>query len=574
MTQPDIEKPVEVLARELAQARSRVAELERSVASLRFAEEARRSSEARFRSVFDHVTDGILVANFQTRSFTLANRAICALLGYSEAELLCLGAKDIHPEAAFSMGAEAFGRRAHGAVHLVSDVPVKRKDGSLFFADISSVLVSLDGCEQVMGSFRDVSDRKRLQARLAQGDRLASMGLLAAGVAHEINNPLAYVLANAETLASELPKVASAAQRCAAALKGQVGEAVFDGLVGEGAELLAPAVLGDLVECARDTREGSERLKAISRGLGVFSRVERLERAAVDLKQAIENAAQLAHNELKFRAVLVKDFGEVPPVWASEGKLSQVFLNLLLNAANAFDEGDPARHRVTVRTWAEGHDALAQVADNGRGIPLENLERIFEPFFTTKQVGAAAGLGLAICRNLVAEFGGELHVQSEAGKGARFTVRFPSMRAVADEAPVPVKASAPALNAARGRVLVVDDEPAVRAVVARLLRSEHDVVLAASGTEAKELLAEDTRFDVILCDVMMPDLAGTELHAWLLVRHPSVAQRVVFMTGGAFAPRIADYLATLKNLVVDKPFDQAGFKKLVSEQVAAAKVPR
>ncbi|MEI8254932.1 MAG: response regulator, partial [Deltaproteobacteria bacterium] len=178
-------------------------------------------------------------------------------------------------------------------------------------------------------------------------------------------------------------------------------------------------------------------------------------------------------------------------------------------------------------------------------------------------------LGLAICKTLLGEFGGGLSVESEAGKGTRFVVRLPVKRS----APRPIEA-APVVKAlprgtgVRGRVLVVDDEERIRKVMVRLLKPEHEVVTVASGRDAQELLARDQGFDVILCDLMMPEMSGTDLHAWLAVHEPALARRTVFVSGGAFTAGATDYLASVANLHIEKPFDMNTMRELVSDLVA------
>jgi signal transduction histidine kinase len=253
------------------------------------------------------------------------------------------------------------------------------------------------------------------------------MGMLAAGVAHEINNPLSYVLYNVESLAQDLPKLVGAAKRCFAALHDLVGSEALAEIAGDGALMLQPATLDDAVDRAREALAGSRRIKAISRGLGTFSRVERVERSMVDLRYAIGCAVSMAQNEIKYRARLVEDYGQVPAVLASEGKLSQVFLNLLINAAHATDEGHVEANRIGIRTWTENGSVLAEVTDTGNGIPKENLERIFDPFFTTKPVGEGTGLGLTISHKIVEEHSGFIDVKSEPGKGTSFIITLPSV---------------------------------------------------------------------------------------------------------------------------------------------------
>jgi CheY-like chemotaxis protein len=259
----------------------------------------------------------------------------------------------------------------------------------------------------------------------------------------------------------------------------------------------------------------------------------------------------------------------VPPVLASDGKLSQVFLNLLINAAHAIDEGHVDENRITLRTWTSGDDVLAEVADTGHGISPENLERIFEPFFTTKRSGVGSGLGLAICRNIVTEFGGDIRVESEVGKGTRFVVRLPAQSMAPGKQPGPAVPESQRKLSKRGRILVVEDEEQIRKVLLRLLEGQHEVVAVGSGREGQALLAKDPTFDLILCDLMMSNMTGMELHAWLLAHAPTLAPRVGFISGGAFTPDASAFLTTVANPRVEKPFDPESLKKLVSDLLAA-----
>jgi CheY-like chemotaxis protein len=280
----------------------------------------------------------------------------------------------------------------------------------------------------------------------------------------------------------------------------------------------------------------------------------------------------MAFNEIKYRARLIKDLGRVPPVWATEGKLSQVVLNLLINAAHAIDEGNVEANRITVRSWSAGADAFVEVKDTGKGIPAEDRWRIFEPFFTTKPVGMGSGLGLSICRSIVTDFGGDIRVESEVGTGTRFVIRLP----IHAEAPSRVRETgeAPAVAARRGRILLVDDEEVILKATKRLLGGMHDVVTLNSAEAARAILEHDHAFDVILCDLMMPEMTGMDLHQWLAERHPALAEQMVFVTGGAFTPRAAQYLAALPNLKLEKPIEGAALKALVASLVLAAPTKR
>ena len=426
---------------------------------------------------------------------------------------------------------------------------------------------------------QDVTERKKLQA--AQTDRLASIGLLAAGVAHEVNNPLAYVLFSLETLAADLPRLTNGVQQCCDELKRQGGDKAVAAIAGADAKMLAPTMLVDLVDRAKQALEGTQRITEIMRALGSFSRVESPTRTWVSLQGAIESAIRLASNQIKFRAQLVRDFAEVPQVWASEGMLSQVFLNLLVNAVHAIPEGQPEQHRIAVRTWHGPDGVFAEISDTGKGIAPTDLGRIFDPFFTTKEVGKGSGLGLVVCQNILHEFGGDIQVESTLGQGARFIVRLPTGRAPGSPPPPKelISPAAAATQPLRGRVLMIDDEPALRAMMIRVLGGQHEVHTAASGREAQALLKRDPAFDAILCDVMMPEMSGIELHEWLTTYHPDLARQVIFITGGTFTAHTSAYLAKVRNPTLEKPFSCAAVTSRVTEMVrisktAAAKPPK
>ena len=180
-----------------------------------------------------------------------------------------------------------------------------------------------------------------------------------------------------------------------------------------------------------------------------------------------------------------------------------------------------------------------------------------------------SGLGLSISRNIITEFGGDIRVESEVGKGTRVVVRLP-LSVATPETPAPVR---PVVRApsVRGRILVVDDEEPIRRILSRLLGPEHEIVTAASGREGKALLERDAAFDLILCDLMMPEMTGMDLHAWLVGHSPALARRVVFISGGAFTPSASEYLARVGNLKLDKPFDPRKLLELVADLVVAAR---
>jgi PAS domain S-box-containing protein len=437
--------------------------------------------------------------------------------------------------------------------------------------DVRTVEFLADVTWTIAEQKRAEEKRRTLEATLAQTDRLTSMGMLAAGVAHEINNPLAYVLYNIESLSQDLPRLAEGMRRCHAALSARIGDGAMAEILGNGQHVFHPAMFDETLTQLREALSGTLRIRSITRSLGTFARVEQVEMAPVDLEACIEHALAMAANELKFRARLVRDYTRVPAVLASEGKLAQVFLNLLINAAHAIDEGHVEDNEVRVRTWSEAGSVYAAVSDTGKGIAPEHRDQVFEPFFTTKGVGVGSGLGLSICEHIVTEFGGEISFTCDVGRGTKFVIRLPQLPSGWERAgsETPERAGAP--RPTRGRILVIDDEDGVRAILARILQHDHDVITASSGTEARALLETDKRFDVIFCDLMMPSMSGMELHAWLAEQDPHLADRVVFVTGGAFTPGATAYLAKVGNQRIEKPFDATSLKKMSDALVLAAR---
>ncbi len=529
-------------------------------------------SEERFRLVFHGIADGVALVDVETRKVVMSNKAMWDLVGYTEQELTGLTFSHMHPpEQIMAVGA-AFERCAAGAPSPTVDIPVLRKDGSVFYASIQGHVQTFRGRKVVMGCFRDVTDRRALQASLAQSDRLASMGLLAAGVAHEINNPLTYVMFGVQLFLKDLPQLASFMTRLCSALRSDAGDDELRRVLGNVEAIPKPQAIENAIDRLRDAYHGCEQIKEIVRGLSTFSRVEQAVLVPTDLRYSIECAINMAHNEIKYRARLVKDFAELlPPVMASDGRLSQVFLNLLINASHAVDKGSSENNEIRIRTWVEGRDVLTEVSDTGKGIPPEVSHRIFEPFFTTKDVGVGSGLGLAICKNIVTDLGGEISFESEIGKGTTFRIRLQAARSPERDTPTP---SQPLVPNVRGRILVIDDDPLVNIALQAMLDRDHDVVAVGSGESACALLDRDQEFDLVLCDLMMPGVSGMDVYEWLARRNPELARRIVFITGGAFTPKARQFAARIENLTIEKPVDPASMRKDVARLIAQHKSGR
>jgi signal transduction histidine kinase/CheY-like chemotaxis protein len=382
------------------------------------------------------------------------------------------------------------------------------------------------GDDQTVAVVRNMTQENRNRERLAFSERLASLGTMAAGVAHELNSPLTFVMLGLEWLERQLTLLEQPS----------AGPAP------------KPAALSERV---REVLESAHRIQRIVRDLKGFTRPEEAHASLIDIPSAIDGALSLAAAELRYRARIEKSYEPSPPVFGNQARLGQVFLNLLVNAAHALPEDRSAENVIRVRSFrAEDGRVAVEISDTGAGISREHLPHLFEPFFTTKPVGHGTGLGLWICHEIVTELGGEIQVESEVGVGSTFRVLLPlgSPRSSPSTPPPPPTPSPP-----RARILVIDDEPNLAMTLAHLL-DEHTVEVALGGANALEKLAEDADFDLILCDLMMPGTNGMDVYASATASFPFLASRFVFMTGGAFTPRAKAFLAETSLPRLEKPF--------------------
>jgi ligand-binding sensor domain-containing protein/signal transduction histidine kinase len=375
--------------------------------------------------------------------------------------------------------------------------------------------------------------------RLVHAEKMAAVGTLAAGVGHEINNPLSFIISNLHYATIEVQS--AAAQGEESQRWREVAQALDDAL------------------------HGADRVRRIVQDLKTFSRVQPEQTQRVDLHTVLDLTLAIAEAQTRHRARVVKGYGNPPEVLGDETRLGQVFLNLLVNAAQAITEGhvDQNEIRVVTRADERGH-AVVEVSDTGTGIAPEVLPRIFEPFFTTKDIGVGTGLGLSICHSYVEAMGGMIHVRSELGKGTTFQVVLPAATedAATQGAARVSLASAPVV---RGRLLIIDDEPMLTAALSRMLSPEHEVEAFTSARVALERLRSGERYSLILCDLMMPDMTGMELHETLVRELPSQAECMVFITGGAFTEAARRFLESTSRPCLDKPFEPERLRARVRE---------
>ncbi len=425
------------------------------------------------------------------------------------------------------------------------DASLQRKQGDArHVVDSSSPIV--DEAGGLMGAvvvLQDVSDQRQLQQRAELSDRLTSLGTLAAGVAHEINNPLAAVMTNLQVSLSDLER------------------RMRSGADGD----------RDLYASMSEALQGARRIKDIVADMLAFSRPTTRASQWVELKPAALWALRMTSHELMQRARIVVDIGERQLVAADETRLGQVLVNLLLNAAHAIEEGCPEQNEVRISSRVsgdQGEHIVLEVADTGSGMTLEVLKRMFDPFFTTKEVGRGTGLGLAICHGIVKAWGGTIEADSVVGHGTTFRVTLP----VASTVPASSVSLAPPLlplSVPAADILVIDDEQLVGQAIRRALGDSHRVTLVASGEAAVELFGTGKRFDLVLCDVTMAGMSGLDLLDVTRQADPEQARRFVLMTGGTFTPLAKERLDHATHASLSKPFGPEELTVCVGECLSA-----
>lgn len=367
--------------------------------------------------------------------------------------------------------------------------------------------------QKMVGACMDVTDARALQQTLRLADRMAVMGTLAAGVGHELNNPLSYVTNNAELLQDRFRDHDA-----------QTSAAIEHILI------------------------GAERMRGIIRDISAFARPRESSLGAVDVAATVRGALQLLSSQLRHRAQLDVQLQQVF-VCAAEAELGQVVLNTVANAVQAIPVGAAREHRIRVHCRAEAETAVIEVEDTGGGIAADDLERVCEPFFTTKPVGQGTGLGLFVCHRIVSDLGGTLEV-SNGDRGALVRVTLP---ATADR-PVVESEESDALPTfeRRLRILLIDDDDLVLDAFAAVLR-DHDVVRATSGRQALSEVADNPGFDAVICDMMMPQMTGAMVLRELQQRAPTLANRILFVTGGAFTPEAQAFAERYPDHLLEKP---------------------
>jgi PAS domain S-box-containing protein len=511
----------------------------RDISERKRTEEALEKSESLFRQLIEFAPEAVVVTRLADNVILYANPRHVELLGYDDIEeVKALSLLDIvHPDELWRLNERRQSMIEHGGTAPGSrEYRLRRKDGSVICVDCSSLTIEFEGARAALSFLHDITARKEAQEQLIQTDRMAAIGTLAAAVAHELNNPLAYIVLNLGLFEREL-----------------------------GDLVTVPDDRERIRERLRMIQEGTTQLATIVRDLRSFCRPNSVP-TAVDVRSVLESALNIAMNEIRERARVIRDFSPTPCVLADAARLGQVFLNLLLNAAQALPDRDPTKNEIRVALRGDGTErVIVEITDTGRGIAPADLGRIFEPFFTTKPAGIGTGLGLSISKSIVTAMAGQLTVESEVGRGSTFRVVLPATDATSENENASSKeARTPEPPPVRSRVLVVDDEVAIAKTLQSVLATDHDVVAATSGEEARALLVEqNASFDAIVCDVLMPGMSGIDLYGEVERHRPELVMRMIFMSGASCMPAVVDFFERIRNPRLEKPLDLRRLRTLI-----------
>jgi PAS domain S-box-containing protein len=498
-------------------------------------------AHSQFRAVLSAIPDGVAV--IRGGAIYFANPAFLAMCQLTEAQAIGFSYIDlIHAD-----DRERFQSEPGRAVVRVRVVGGR---GATRFAEISSAgAVSFEGQPSTILISRDTTDYYLARQRLVHAEKLSALGSLAAGVAHEVNNPLAFLILNLELL-----------QKSAAVMATPMDAEAIDEAIG-GARRIR-SIVAELRSFARPNGQGA--------------------REPVDVEKAATSAVNIAYNEIRHRARLVRRHEQGLFVMADEGQLVQVLVNVLVNAAQAIPASAVDDHTVSITSHRDGGDVHVVVSDSGVGIPPSMLPHVFEPFFTNKSRGEGSGLGLAISKQIIDSLAGSIYIESEPNVGTTVHVKLPA--AAPEDAAAGAAAAAAALAAAGAgggvgvghdarpvaRILIVDDEASIVRALRRGL-PEHEVAVARNGIEALRFIEMSAPgfFDLVLCDLMMPGLSGADVYRRAVEARPELATRFIFMTGAALADGVAAMPDAPGLRLLEKPFDLEQVRAWVEAAMAS-----
>ena len=504
-------------------------------------ERKRTEEELKLRAeMLNQARDGIMLRDFDG-NLLYANETAVKERGYTLKEIFKLNARDLVVAEPGAGKIEEWWQEILEQGYRHTEYTVQCKDGSVVPMDVMATKIKSGDKEYILSVTRNITKqkhmevaRKELERKAQVASRLASVGEMASGIAHEINNPLTGVVGFAQLLAErkDLPE--------------------------------------DIREELKIIHEGGQRVSNIVKGLLSFARQSKPRREYININEVVEGTLRLSNYKLKTGNIeVIRQFDpELPWTMADAGQLQQVFINLVVNAQHEMRKAH-GRGRLEIKTELVDNMIHISFKDDGPGIAKEHIERIFDPFFTTKEAGKGTGLGLSLSHGIIAEHGGQLYTESEPGNGATFVVELPVL---AEEADVEeTKVANETGKVIKGRILVVDDEEVVRQYLSSVLtRMGHTVDLATDGQEALELV-KSNRYNLILSDMKMPGMDGKEFYQRIGGIAPSLTGRLAFITGDVMGEETRGFIQKTGALYLTKPFNAERLNEVVNSILSGSK---
>ena len=499
-------------------------------------EEAVRRSEERFESLVESLVESVWIV--RRGQVMYANSAALALLQINKNDLQKHPFLSLVHKEDRSLVEQSFHRVLQGEPLPPFECRLEKGSGQALLVELSSIGIDYEGGGAILSFGRDVTERKRSEANLLQSDRLASLGMLAGGMAHSLNNPLTYVLLNLDHLVKKLPLMA--------------GEATH---------------MADALARLAEAREGAERMASIVKRMRNLARTDDTEIRAVDLSSVLESVVEIVGNEMHHRGRLITAIEPVPPVVANESRIEQVCLGLVLFAARVLPEDSAKTNKVRLSLYSEERqNVIIEIICDGVELDATQLRSLFEPFASSDEA-RTAGFGLSVCSSIIDQLGGTIRAESVVGPGLSLTITFPCTRPSSTTEPPPPSSqqssNPPSTATGSARILVIDDDPGVGRALRLMMEEEHDVTCYTSPREALRRLLQDQSFDLVFCDLMMPELTGMDIYQVLRFNRPGYEARLVFMTGGAFTASAKRFLAQVPNPRIEKPFNLRALQRMV-----------
>ncbi len=498
-------------------------------------------SEERYRKLVDAADDYLVIADFESGQVLNANRATVQQFGYTLAELRQKTIAMMSPlsEAkTLERLSSEIARDGHA-----SEVRLRmcRKDGTTLWANAHFRVYKTHGQTCCLAVFRNISEEvekgeqlEEANEKLLHAARLAAVGRLAAGVAHEINNPATFVKHNLEYLEEVLVSSPASSSLIPCTEVAEVQEAIADAMI------------------------GVDRIQSVTQQLLGFTRIHQLGKKDVDLRESLNVSLRFVRSEIQHCAELILEIQPVPLLWLDENKMGQLFVNLLVNAAHAIEEGQKDKNQIHVTIKEQDEHVHICIRDTGSGMTEEVRKQALVPFFSTKAAGKGTGLGLALCYETVAAHGGVLDIDSEEGVGTIINISLSIAKNQKPEITEEMGKEVPNEGRHRLRVLLVDDEVHILTGYKRVLSKTWDVVTVAGGQDTLDLLEEDQNYDLIVCDVMMPMVDGPAVLAAISEKYPELVPKFVFCTG-AFTAQYQGVLESNTVPVLYKPISKEAF---------------